>query len=84
MTTTSERETTIEGTGVAAVGADPVVKVGDRVDTVFVDIGGLRIQISRDGSDDAPEIGVYAYDAGATSSKAHAYFDAPNDGRAAS
>jgi hypothetical protein len=81
MNATSQRETTIEGTGVAAVGSDPVVKVGDRVDTVFVDIGGLRIQISRDGSDDGPQIGVYAYDSGATSCKAHIFFDAPGDSR---
>lgn len=59
---------------------DQIIKVCRRVDTVFVDIGGLRIQISRDGSDDAPEIGVYAYDEGATSCKANVYFDAPRDG----
>jgi hypothetical protein len=69
---TATRETIVEYT-------DHIVKVGQRVDTVFVDIGGLRIQISRDGSDNAPEIGVYAYDAGATHCKAHAFFDAPND-----
>jgi len=47
-------ETIVEST-------DHVVKVADRVDTVFVDIGGLRFQISRDGSDDAPEIGTQSH-----------------------